>query len=389
MLGRNLPAHFGESMNDNQAVETILGRLNDIARAVSHAASGSNLARILENIAQASADLVQARYAALGIPDGKGGLKYFKAVGFSADQLSVMGALPTGKGLLGAILNDRQTVRLVNMRDDPRAAGFCAHHPSMTSLLGVPILVGEQLFGSLYLCDKVDGHPFSEIDQWLVETLAGYAALAIAGAELAEHNSRLALLEERERLAMELHDGVIQSLYAIGMQLELARSSGEIQPDDLAKPIDELDKAIVDLRRTILNLKARDGHQKTVTQHFQEVIERLHIPESMVVNIDAPDILAPFTPGVFQGICLIIHEAASNSIRHSGATKLELSARLLEHEFEIVIADNGAGFDYEQARQGKGLGLQNIRQRTFLYGGRINVESRIGEGSTVTIHIPI
>ena len=376
------------SMSDNPAVETLLGRLNDIARAVSHAASGSNLARILENIAQASADLVQARYAALGIPDGKGGLKYFKAVGLSADQLSTMGALPTGKGLLGAILKDRQTVRLENMRDDPRAAGFCAHHPSMTSLLGVPILVGEQLFGSLYLCDKVDGQPFSETDQWLVETLAGYAALAIAGAELAEHNSRMALVEERERLAMELHDGVIQSLYAIGMQLELARSSGEIQADDLAKPIDELDKAIVDLRRTILNLKARD-QQKTVAQYFQDVIERLHVPDSMTLSVEAPDILPPFTPGVFQGICQIIHEAASNSIRHSGATKLELSGRLLEHHFEIVIADNGSGFDYEQARQGEGLGLKNIRQRALLYGGRIDVDSASGQGSTVTIHVPV
>src|SRR5262245_53709155 len=121
-------------------MDTQLSRLKSIAQAVSHAASGSSLERILENIAHVSADLAQARYAALGIPDGKGGLRYFKAVGLTNEQFHSMGSLPVGKGLIGAILQERRTLRLEDMRPDPRSAGFCAHHPNMTSLLGVPIV---------------------------------------------------------------------------------------------------------------------------------------------------------------------------------------------------------------------------------------------------------
>lgn len=370
-------------------MNNVLGELKNISQAVSYAASASSLERVLENIAQVSLDLVQARYAALGIPDSKGGLKYFKVAGISAEDARHIGHLPVGKGLLGVIMNERKTLRLENMRDDPRAAGFCVGHPTMTSLLGVPILVGERLYGSLYLCDRTNDEPFSEQDQWIIETMAGYAALAIAGAELAEHSSRLALLEERERFGMELHDGVIQSLYAIGMRLELIRSSGSVKPGDLTQPIADLDTVIEDIRRYILNLKSRDQGQKTVLVIFTELLERLHVPQSITTELSAPDDFPPFTPGIFEGICQIIHEAISNTIRHSGATRLEVTARERENAFEVTITDDGKGFDFEKARRGDGLGLGNIRQRALLYGGRVSVESSPGKGTTIIIHIPI
>ena len=110
------------------------------------------------------------RYAALGVPDGKGGLRYFKVAGMTPEQIAQLDHLPVGKGLLGAVMTDRNNIRLENMADDQRSAGFCPAHPVMTSFLGVPIQVGQQLFGILYLCDRVDGQPFSEQDEWLVET---------------------------------------------------------------------------------------------------------------------------------------------------------------------------------------------------------------------------
>src|SRR5687767_2718972 len=210
-------------MNSNQLPETdmtnILASLKDIAEAVMRAAEAGTVEQVLERIAEVTQQLVNARYVALGVPDGTGYLKYFKVVGVTPAQIHEIGHYPIGLGLLGVIMNERQMLRLVDMKDHPHSVGFPPHHPKMTSLLGVPITLGPILYGMLYLCDRRDGQPFTEQDQWLVETLAGYAALAIAGVQLAEQQGRLILLEERDRVGRELHDGIIQSLYAMGMQL--------------------------------------------------------------------------------------------------------------------------------------------------------------------------
>src|SRR6185369_16522815 len=151
--------------------------------------------------------------------------------------------------------------------------------------LGVPIQVKEQLFGILYLCDRRDEQPFTEQDEWLVETIAGYAALAIAGSQLGEKQSRLTLLEERERIGMELHDGIIQSLYAIGMQLQLTRLSHEIPGDLLGEPVKNLDTVIEDIRRYILNLKVSSYTQQTVSEAINDLVARSHIPSTLTVTI--------------------------------------------------------------------------------------------------------
>src|SRR5215510_13301939 len=214
--------------NDTNA---ILAQLKDIASAVMYAAEAPKLEEVLERIAEVAKDLVNAKYAALGVPDDNGGLKFFKVAGMTPEQIARLDHLPHGKGLLGAIALERESIRLEKMQDDKRSAGFCKAHPQMTSLLGVPIQVGQQLFGILYLCDRIDGQPFSEQDEWLIETVAGYAALAIAGSQLREQQSRLTLLEERDRISMELHDGIIQSLYAMGMHLDILRMNGSASAD--------------------------------------------------------------------------------------------------------------------------------------------------------------
>lgn len=375
-----------DSYHHNDA-HNLLNSLKDIASAVMYAAEAGSLEQTLERIAQVSRELVRARYAALGVPDGRGGLKYFKVAGMTPEEIRQVGHLPAGRGLLGVIMNERQPLRLADMRSDPRAAGFCPRHPLMTALLGVPVQVGPQLFGILYLCDREDGQPFTEADQWLIETLAGYAALAIAGAQLSEQQARLKLLEERERIGMELHDGVIQSLYAIGMRLDLMRSDGVLHASDLQTVINDLNGVIEDIRRYILNLKA--AHYKTVYAGFRELVERLHVPRHIAVEINAPDQPPPFTPATFEAICQIANEALSNAVRHAHATRISISTQLDQNLFQIVIADDGQGFDLETVRHHNGLGLHNIQQRARLYGGQVNIETAPGRGTRLTITIPM
>src|SRR5262249_4215963 len=137
----------------NTSTHVILAQLKSIASSVMYAAEASTLEQVLERIAEVSKDLINAKYAALGIPDDKGGLRFFKISGMTPEQVARLDHLPFGKGLIGAIMDDRSSIRLDRMADDPRSAGFCRAHPAMTSLLGVPIQVGQQLFGTLYLCD--------------------------------------------------------------------------------------------------------------------------------------------------------------------------------------------------------------------------------------------
>jgi signal transduction histidine kinase len=369
-------------------MNNVLDKLKEIAGAVTQAVHAGSLEQVLDSIASVSKELVNAKYSALGIPDGKGGLRFFKTVGLTPDDMQMISHLPRGAGLLGAIMNERQTVRIENIQADPRSAGFCEGHPSMTSLLGVPIVAGPRLFGMLYLCDRADGQPFSEEDEWLIETMAGYAGLAIAGSLLGEQQSLLALLQERERISMELHDGVIQSLYAIGMHLELARTGKAVRASDLDRPIADLNTVIEDIRRYILNLKARDQRQQTIYQCLQDVVVRIGAPKDVTISLDAPDDYPPFTPGVFEGICQIVNEAVSNTMRHAEARHLEISAREREHVFEIVIADNGKGFDLDSVRRTNGLGLRNIQQRALIYNGRVAIDTAPGKGTRITLTIP-
>lgn len=370
-------------------MNNLLNVIKDIATAVMYAAEARELEQVLERIAHISRELVQAKYAALGVPDGSDGLRYFKVSGMSAEAVARLEHLPKGKGLLGAIMQERKPIRLERMSDDPRSAGFCKRHPYMNSLLGVPIQVGQQLFGVLYLCDRIDGQPFSDEDEWLIETMAGYAALAIAGSYLSDQQSRLTRLEERERIGMELHDGVIQSLYALGMQVDLMRNSAQIAPSDLGIVIDGLNQVIEDIRYYILNLKNRSYHQKGMLEYFQEMLMRLHIPEQTRVQLDAPNSAPPFTPATFEGICLIANEALSNAVRHANASEIMVQVIQDDTTLKLVIKDNGSGFNPNALTQSDGLGLKNMQQRARIYGGRVEITTKEGEGTALTIIIPI
>jgi signal transduction histidine kinase len=285
-------------------------------------------------------------------------------------------------------MHDRVVLRLDHMRDDPRSSGFPAHHPHMDRLLGVPVQAGPQLFGMLYLTDRLDDLPFTEEDQWLVESLAGYAALAIAGTYLSDQRGRLTLLEERERVGMELHDGIIQSLYAIGMQLELLKLTQPAISDDVAKATRSLDAVIEDIRRYILNLKVAAYEQQTMRECLQDVIARLHIPDELTIEIHAPDRQPAFAPPVVEAICQIAYEAVSNIVRHAQATRAVLEVTESQDRFQLTITDNGQGIDPQQAKEG-GLGLRNISQRARIHGGDVSIEPLTGGGTRLTLRLPV
>jgi len=372
-------------------VSSVLPRLKEIAEMVMRAAEADTLGEVLERIAEASRELVGARYAALGVPDGKGGLEFFEFSGMDRDMIPVIGHLPLGRGLIGAVMRERQPIRVEHMQADPRSTGFPANHPPMEKFLGVPIMTGPDLYGQLYLADRLDGKPFDEQDQWLIETLAGYAALAIAGANLREQQQRVALLEERERISMELHDGVIQSLYAIGMHLELLRLSEKpVEEGEMKSMVGSLNDVIEDIRSYIQNLKLRERYGHNLREFIYDITRKLHIPRTIHIEIDTPnETMATLAPKVYEAMCQMANEGISNVIRHAHATHLKVSASQTDRAFQLKIADDGIGFEANHIEDGSGLGLRNIRQRARLNGGDVYIDTAPGRGTCLTINMPL
>jgi signal transduction histidine kinase len=275
------------------------------------------------------------------------------------------------------------------MREHPRSSGFPANHPFMDRLLGVPVQAGTQLFGMLYPTDRLDDQPFTQEDQWLVESLAGYAALAIAGTALSEQHGRLTLLEERERVGMELHDGIIQSLYAIGMQLQLLKLTQPEVGDELSKATHNLDAVIEDIRHYILNLKVATYEQQTIRRALLDVVARLHIPDSLLIEVNAPERQPPFAPPVVEAVCQIAYEAVSNIVRHAGATHATIDVSESADQFQMVIQDNGQGLSSRDSQAHEGLGLSNIMQRARIHGGAVVIDNAPGGGTRVTLSLPL
>lgn len=369
----------------------LLSRLKEISSAVMFAAEAQDLQVVLRRIAQVSRELVDCEYSAIGVPDEQGGLRYFETSGLLEEDVAKMPHYPKGNGLIGEIMRVHEPIRLTNMSRHQASVGFPEGHPPMEYFLGVPVMVGNQRFGMLYLCDRVDGLPFTEEDEMLIEAMAGYAALAIAGTTLRGTQNRMNLLEERERIGMELHDGIIQSLYGIGMQVDLMRQDQQpIEPQDSATIIDNLNLVIEDIRDYISDLRWRGNDNELTVRHcLEDIKHRLHLSDKVNVQIDAPDERPPFSPAVFESICLIVNEALSNAARHSGATKIKIEAKRQNGLFNVTIADNGTGFDLEVVQQHTGLGLRNMQHRARLYGGEMMIDSAVGKGTSLTIAIPI
>lgn len=370
-------------------VTIVLSTLKDIAEAVIHAAEAGTLKQVFQQIAYVAQQLVHSRYAALGIPSEHGTMMYFEVAGLEPDTIKQIAHPPIGRGLLGVIMHEREVLRLEHMSEHPRSVGFPEHHPYMDRLLGVPVQAGEQLFGMLYLTDRLDDQPFTQEDEWLVESLAGYAALAIAGSQLSEQRGRLALLEERERVGMELHDGIIQSLYAIGMQLQLLKMTQPGVIEELSTATRSLDIVIEDIRHYILNLKVATYEQQTIHGALNDVVARLHVPEGLTVKVNAPDRQPPFAPPVVEAVCQIAYEALSNIVRHAGATRASITVTESATQFQMQIEDNGRGIDTRLPSEQGGLGLPNMMQRARIHGGEVVLDSVPDGGTRLTLSLPL
>ena len=366
--------------------------LDALSRAATAITSELSLPRTLQTITNIARELVEARYAALGVPNEDGTLRAFITSGMEAEAVRQVGGEPRGMGLLGAVLESDEPIRLDDLSQDPRAAGFCENHPMMRRFLGVPIISRGERLGNLYLTDPLDGEPFSEDDERLIVLLANHAAVAIENARLSEQLQEIALVRERDRIGMELHDGVIQSVYAVGMKLEIMRGKFPMTPEQeeqYQSIINDLNQIIEDIRLYIRNLRTARDEQATFKQRLDNLARHFRDFARVDVVIDVPAKLRTLSDRQRHSLTQIVREALSNVARHAHATQVRVRVRERENTLVLTVTDDGVGFDPAELRNPESFGLRNMEQRARQLSGQFSIDSDPEKGGTcITVRIP-
>ncbi|MEP7289185.1 MAG: GAF domain-containing sensor histidine kinase [Chloroflexota bacterium] len=375
--------------NISSASDRSEAKLSALSEALGALTAELSLDRVLLRLAEITAHLVNARYAALGIPDDKGGMAQFFTYGMTDEHIAQMDHYPRGLGLLGLLIMRPEPIRLARMQDDERSVGFPESHPPMTSFLGVPIISKGKHLGSLYLCDRLDGKPFSKDDEHVVVMLASHAAIAIEKADLADQLQKLAVIEERDRISMELHDGIIQSIYAIGIKLDLTRLTLKDKPEaqeQIASANQDLNRVIEDLRKYIQDLRVGVNLSVALHEHLDEISKGFRQVSSARLVIEVARGFLHLTDERLHALVQIIRETLSNIVRHANATEVYLDLNETGRQLTLVISDNGQGFEPESVSRGSGL--QNMRRRVQQLGGSVEIISQPARGTTLTVTLP-
>ena len=373
--------------------EELRERLIALHRASLELVKDISLETLLERIATTACEQADARYAALGVLDDQGKLGQFISVGLSPEEVKRIPHRPRGLGLLGELMDTEKPLRVPVIRDDPRSAGFPPNHPPMTSFLGVPIRAGDRQLGQIYLTDKVGASEFSADDERIMQMLAGYAAAAIQNARLHENTRRLAVLEERERIGMDLHDGIIQSIYGVGLTLENASHLIMEEPataqEQLAQAINDLNASIRDIRAYILDLRPRQMGNDGLLDSIERLTLEFRAHTLATASVDGSKAsLENLDSNQSMTLFHICQEALANAAKHAKASQVYVNLWTTDERIVMEVHDNGRGFDMEKMNQAIGHGLANMQTRARAVGGDADISSTPGDGTTVLAWIP-
>jgi signal transduction histidine kinase len=346
-----------------------------------------DLNTVLERIVRAARRQASARYGAIGVPDGRGGFARFVTSGISERVAATIGELPRTHGVLGALLEEGP-ILLDDIRRHPRFSYYPAQHPTLTDFLGVPIKHRGNVVGNLFVSGNRSGH-FTKTDARRLETLAAYAGVAIANAELFAQSQRLAVVEERNRVARELHDAATQTLFslvlaaraaALSTHDEEARATIRGFEQRTASALQELRGLVHALRPKSLE---RDGLAATLADH----VEALRTSGVRIVVDAAEGVRLPLETE--HALLRIAQEALNNAMRHAPGSSVRVTLRAGARSVTLRVHDDGPGFNIAALpRTRRGMGLATMRERAQEIGARIDIRGRAGGGTTVTVSVP-
>lgn len=344
---------------------------------------------VLQVIVRSAQRLLDARYAALGVPDDDGSFAEFVAEGLTDKQWDAIGPLPRQHGMLGAMLREGTPARLPDLREDPRFEWWPKAHPVMKDFLGVPIRDADQVIGIIFLANKRTPGGFTQEDQELLTLFAAHAAIALTNARLYERGRELAMLEERNRVARELHDAVTQKLFSLRLTAQAAATMLDKAPEKAHAELERVQRlageALSELRAVIVELRPaeldRHGLAETLRKHVR-MLDRLH-PSLVTFECDE---LPPLDSTVEVAVLRVAQEALHNALRHSGASRVSVRLVLDGGTLALTVHDDGDGFEQGESH---GLGLVSMRDRAESVGGAMTVSSAPGQGTTVRVEVGV
>ncbi len=379
----------------SRADEAVIGRerWRALLDAVIGIGSGLELSAVLDRIVAAACTLVDARYGALGVLDDSGGLADFRTHGLSEEAIAALGEPPQGRGILGHIIDHPEPLRLKNLQEHPDSVGFPPGHPPMRTFLGVPILIGDKAWGNLYLTDKHDGAEFTDDDVAVIEALAIAAGVAVDNARLYSElaasqaeRERLVVFRDRDRISRDLHDMVIQRLFATGLQLQSALHLVD-HPDAASRvnsAVDEIDGAIADLRAAIFSLHTEAEQELSATVRGLVGVVRHQLGFTPSVRFAGPVDSAVDEPTRIEALA-VLREALSNVARHANARHATIDVAVEDEVFTVCVADDGRGIPDHAPRRG----LANLAARAGALGGSFRVEPATPTGTRLWWAVPL
>ncbi len=359
-------------------------------------ASERSLEAVLQRIVELAVELTVASYGAISVLSPDGRIQEFITQGITDEERAQIGDPPTGHGILGLLISEARPLRLAEIASHPMSVGFPPNHPPMRSLLGAPVLARGKVFGNIYVTEKESDDEFSIDDERVLQVLATQAGVAVENARLYEDMihaqdevRRLEVLDERERIAKELHDGVIQSLFAVGMSLQGAAALAQDEGITIRieGAVEDIDGAIRDLRNYIFGLRPGILADRQLDQALRELGAEFEQRSGVVTVVDVDAGIAAALASIASDVVQVTREALSNVGRHAEATTCRVSLRRGAEGAILVIDDDGRGF--ESGTAGEGLGIGNLRDRVASLGGSLDILSTAGEGTTVRAVLPL
>jgi signal transduction histidine kinase len=373
-----------------------LDELYQVSQAVLSVTRQMSVHDVLQVIVRSARSLVGARYAALGVPDEGDSFAEFIVDGMTAAEQRAIGPIPRRHGMLGVLLNQGKPERLADIREDPRFEGWPAAHPRMSHFLGVPVRDGDRVLGIIFAATKVPaaaaGRGFTERDEEILSLFAAHAAIALTNARLYERSRELSVMQERSRLARELHDAVTQKLFSIRAHARAAAVLVQRDPVDPARVKAEIDvvgalgaEAHAELRAVIDGLAPPDLEAAGLACSLHSYVQLAGRAYGVPVAFSAAD-LPVLAPPVEAALYRVAQEALHNALRHAGASRVRVALERTARRVVLEVADDGHGFVPEMPSSG--LGLASMRERAAAAGGVLTIRSG-RSGTVVRMKVPV
>ena len=388
-----------------------LDELYQVSQAVLSVTRQMSVRDVLQVIVRSARSLVGARYAALGVPDAGDSFAEFVVDGISGAEWAAIGPLPRRHGMLAVLLNQGKPERLPDIRKDPRFEGWPAAHPQMSHFLGVPVRDGDQVLGIIFAANKVSAaaekRGFTERDEEILSLFAAHAAIALTNARLYERSRELSVMEERSRLARDLHDAVTQKLFSIRAHARAAAVLAAREPVDAQRVRAEIEvvgelgaEAHAELRAIIDGLAPPDLEAAGLAESVRRYADLAGRAHGVPVAFSAA-CLPPLSEQAETALYRVAQEALNNALRHAGASGVKVTLATTARsrtgrQVVLEVSDDGHGFEggsggtssggTSRAPSG-GLGLASMRERAASVGGKLVITST-RKGTTVRMAVP-